>query len=368
MFLFSVFSSLHSCEGFLVRLNIPFEVAIKSIFKLLQSSFSPDSLFKHALKGNVLTSRLTSEITGNRQFYPWPSCPIKKIKLLKANFRCTHLICCKGYVKFGPESDSGRWGNGKRDRNRLLIFIFDVAACSYGSRVFEKHQLSLSSRVRKKKSLSAGSYGVLIAWTLSTRTDAKMHVGHLRHVCSRSLSAARRLGAILETKSHQSGLGLSNETVLLQRRLADMNDEQPSVSLARFVSHVINEVIQRIQIYSGNLLCVVYDGIIGMNHCRDVLPALEQHGHRCCACQQTMYLPSRLPEGWNKDEKCSTYRKTNDKSVRKRVSVNANFKKSSVLLQWEQLWNRTCSLPFKITVAPTTVSTKFFPLSLAVIK
>lgn len=151
-----------------------------------------------------------------------------------------------------------------------------------------------------------------------------MHVGHLRHVCSRSLSAARRLGAILETKSHQSGLGLSNETVLLQRRLADMNDEQPFVSLARFVSHVINEVIQ---IYSGNLLCVVYDGIIGMNHCRDVLPALEQHGHRCCACQQTMYLPSRLPEGRNKDEKCSTYRKTNDKSVRKRVSVNPNFKK-----------------------------------------
>lgn len=72
---------------------------------------------------------------------------------------------------------------------------------------------------------------------------------------------------ILETKSHPSGLGLSNETVLLQRRLADMNDEPPSVSLARLVSHVINEVSQRIQIYSGNLLRVVYDEIIGMNHC-----------------------------------------------------------------------------------------------------
>lgn len=69
-----------------------------------------------------------------------------------------------------------------------------------------------------------------------------MRVGHLRHVCSCSLSAARRLRAILQTKSHQSGLGLSNETVLLQRGLADMNDEQPSVSLAHFVSHVINEV------------------------------------------------------------------------------------------------------------------------------
>lgn len=50
----------------------------------------------------------------------------------------------------------------------LLIFIFDVAACSYRSRVVffsEKHQLPLSSRARKKKkkSLSAGSRGVLIA-------------------------------------------------------------------------------------------------------------------------------------------------------------------------------------------------------------
>lgn len=73
-----------------------------------------------------------------------------------------------------------------------------------------------------------------------------MHVGHLRHVCSCSLGASRRPRAILQTKSHQSGLGLSNETVLLQRCLPDMNDEQPSVSLARFVSHVINEVSHRI--------------------------------------------------------------------------------------------------------------------------
>lgn len=69
-----------------------------------------------------------------------------------------------------------------------------------------------------------------------------MHVGHLRHVCSCSLSAARGLRAILQTKSHQSGLGLSNEPVLLHRRFPDMNDEQAPVSLAPFLSHVINEV------------------------------------------------------------------------------------------------------------------------------
>lgn len=107
-----------------------------------------------------------------------------------------------------------------------------MAACSYRSRVIEKHQLSLSSRVRKKNGLSAGSRGVLTAWFLSTRTDAEMHVGHLRHVCSCSLNAAHRLRVVLQTTSHQSGLGLSNETVLLQRRLADSNDEQPSPSLS----------------------------------------------------------------------------------------------------------------------------------------
>lgn len=115
----------------------------------------------------------------------------------------------------------------------FLMWLHVIIRGPYRSRVFEKHQLSPSSRVRKKKS----PY-VLIAWTLSTRTDAKMHVGHLRHVCSCSPRAACQVGAILETKSHQSGLGLSNETVLLQRPSTDTSDEQPSVSPPHLVSHV----------------------------------------------------------------------------------------------------------------------------------
>lgn len=184
---------------------------------------------------------------------------------------------------------------------------------------------------QQKTDLSAGSRGVLIAWTLSTRTDAKMHVGHLRHVCSCRLSAARRrLRVILETKSHPSGLGLSNETVLLQRRWADMNDEQPSESLARLLSHVINEVSQRIQIYSGNLLGVVDAEIIGMNHLLwssvGIAPVRVKKPRTC-----------PLTPSWGgkwSDDKCSTYRKTSDKRARKRVSVNPSFKTSSVLLQW----------------------------------
>lgn len=120
----------------------------------------------------------------------------------------------------------------------FLMWLHVIIRGSYRSRVFEKHQLSLSSRESEKKAPSVGSPYVLIAWTLSTRTDAKMHVGHLRHVCSCSLRAACQVRAILETKSHQSGLGLSNETVLLQRRSTDTDDEQPSVSLPHLVSHV----------------------------------------------------------------------------------------------------------------------------------
>lgn len=127
------------------------------------------------------------------------------------------------------------WGNGEWDGNLLLIFIFDVAACYYrrflSQQGFWETSTLAAFQSKKKKGLSVGSRYVLIAWTLSTHTDAKMHVGHLRHVCSCSPRAACQVRAILETKSHQSGLGLSNETVLLQRRLTDMNDEQPSVSL-----------------------------------------------------------------------------------------------------------------------------------------
>lgn len=56
-------------------------------------------------------------------------------------------------------------------------------------------------------------------------TDARMHAGQLRHVCSCSLKAACQVREIWETRSHHSGPDLSNETFLLWKSVTDMNDE-----------------------------------------------------------------------------------------------------------------------------------------------
>lgn len=73
--------------------------------------------------------------------------------------------------------------------------------------------------------------GQKIKWlicVLSVRyphTDAGMHAGQLRHVGSCSLKAACQVREIWETRSHQSGPDLSNETFLLRRSVTDLNDE-----------------------------------------------------------------------------------------------------------------------------------------------
>lgn len=49
--------------------------------------------------------------------------------------------------------------------------------------------------------------------------------GQARHVRSCTLAALCQVREIWETRSHPSGPDLSNETVLLQRRVTDMSDE-----------------------------------------------------------------------------------------------------------------------------------------------
>lgn len=71
--------------------------------------------------------------------------------------------------------------------------------------------------------------GQKIKWLICVLTvryqHTGMHAGQLRHVCSWSLKAACQVREIWETRSHQSGPDLSNETFLLQRSVTDMNDE-----------------------------------------------------------------------------------------------------------------------------------------------
>lgn len=105
---------------------------------------------------------------------------------------------------------------------------------------FEKHQLLLSSTARKKWLICEQPRYVDSLTSVNTQ-GCKNVCGHLRHIGSCSLRAARGLRAILRTKSHQSGLVLSNEAVRLHKRFPDMNDEQESVSQTCFGRQVINE-------------------------------------------------------------------------------------------------------------------------------
>ena len=85
--------------------------------------------------------------------------------------------------------------------------------------------------------------GQKIKWLICVLTvryqHTGMHAGQLRHVCSCSLKAACQVREIWETRSHQSGPDLSNETFLLRRSVTDMNHELCSVSLPYLVGLVI---------------------------------------------------------------------------------------------------------------------------------
>lgn len=240
----------------------------------------------------------------------------------------------------------------------FLMWLHVIIRGPYRSRAFEKHQLSPSSRARKKEAPSVGSPYVLIAWTLSTRTDAEMHVGHLRHVCSCSPRAARQVRAIVETKSHQSGLGLSNETVLLQRRWTDTSDEQPSVSPPHLVSHVTT--------YAGFPFTMGIFSVrpLGWSYSHEPqpggggVPAPEQRGPR-------LPLHTHL-SGETGDKKTAAYRETNPKRCREE-----SFRAPAAIAVMEQdafasFWNSSGSqrrLPRALTPVISCHQAAFGPHS-----
>ena len=134
------------------------------------------------------------------------------------------------------------WGKKNNKKNRrageesiagfsfffFLVFFFFLCGC------FSLSQVLITAGVLRNINTRLFQ-GQKIKWLISvltvryphthTHTDAGMHAGQLRHVCSCSLIAPCQVREIWERRSHQSGPDLSNETFLLQRSVTDMNDE-----------------------------------------------------------------------------------------------------------------------------------------------
>lgn len=117
--------------------------------------------------------------------------------------------------------------NGVLERNLSQDFLFFfLCGC------FSLSQVLITAGVLRNINTRLFQ-GQKIKWLISvltvryphTHTDAGMHAGQLRHVCSCSLIAPCQVREIWERRSHQSGPDLSNETFLLQRSVTDMNDE-----------------------------------------------------------------------------------------------------------------------------------------------
>lgn len=129
------------------------------------------------------------------------------------------------HIKHQAWEKTARWRGIYR---RFFFFFFFYVAASH-------YRMSLSQQGFWETSTLACSKarkwnGLSLCWLYAhtrthTRSDAGMHAGQLRHVCSCSLIAPCQVREIWETRSHQSGPDLSNETFLLQRSVTDMNDE-----------------------------------------------------------------------------------------------------------------------------------------------
>lgn len=116
------------------------------------------------------------------------------------------LISSQGYVKSDPEDDIKHqaWGRKLHAWEESFTFLYVCFLFSHVL-IIAGPLRNINTRLfqnQKTKWLISGLWlCVLIACTLSTHTDAGMHVGLLRHVCSCMLKGACQVREICEMRS-----------------------------------------------------------------------------------------------------------------------------------------------------------------------